>query len=168
MSLNESFLLLGSNMGDRGLYLQEAKKQIAEKAGNIVVSSAKYETAAWGYETQPSFLNQVLVLHTPLSPETLMNTLLSIENGMGRIREKKMGPRIIDIDILFYNDLIIETDTLTIPHPLLHLRRFTLQPLAEINPLKTHPVLKQTVAQLLLDCPDALKAEKLDGLIHNS
>jgi len=165
--LNESFLLLGSNMGDRGLYLQEAKKQIEEKAGDIAASSAIYETAAWGYETQPSFLNQVLVLHTSLSPETLMNTLLSIESGMGRIREKKMGPRIIDIDILFYNDLIIETDSLTIPHPLLHLRRFTLQPLVEINPLKLHPVLKKTVEQLLLDCPDALKAEKLDGLIHN-
>lgn len=154
-------------MGDRSLYLQEAKLQIEEKAGKIHDTSAIYETAAWGIEAQPSFLNQVLVLYTTLSPHDLMSTLLSIEHALGRIREKKMGPRFIDIDILFYDDLIIKTDTLTIPHPLLHLRRFTLQPLAEINPQKIHPVLKQTAEQLLLNCPDTLKADKLDGLIHN-
>ena len=167
MSLHECFILLGSNMGDRGLFLQEARMQIAKKAGKILQISSIYETAAWGKESQPSFLNQVLVIETSLPPERLMQTLLAIENEMGRIREEKMGPRIIDIDILFYDDLVYKSNTLTIPHPLLHLRRFVLLPLSELNSSKNHPLLQQSVAQLLADCKDPLKAEKTKSFIHN-
>jgi 2-amino-4-hydroxy-6-hydroxymethyldihydropteridine diphosphokinase len=167
MSLHESFLLLGSNMGDRNLFLQEARMLIEKKAGAIRQTSGIYETAPWGIETQASFLNQVLVIETSLHPELLMQTLLSIENEMGRVREEKMGPRTIDIDILFYDDLIHNSNDLIIPHPLLHLRRFVLQPLSEINPSKKHPLLQQSIAQLLADCKDPLKAEKTKSFIHN-
>lgn len=161
MALHECYLLLGSNMGDRESYLNQARELIEQETGLIVKTSGIYETAPWGIETQPSFLNQVLIVETPLPPESLMQTLLSIENSMGRIREKKMGPRTIDIDILFYDDLFYESESLVIPHPLLHLRRFVLLPLSEINPSKKHPQLTQTVEQLLFNCKDPLTAEKI-------
>jgi len=167
MSLHESFILLGSNMGDRSLLLKEARMQIAKKAGTILQTSGIYETAAWGKESQPSFLNQVLLIETPLHPEQLMQTLLSIEIEMGRVREEKMGPRTIDLDILFYDELVHNSDTLIVPHPLLQFRRFVLLPLSEINPSKIHPLLMQTVEQLLANCNDPLKVEKTEGFIHN-
>jgi len=167
MSLHESFLLLGSNLGNRESFLQEARVQIEKKAGKILKASDLYETAAWGIETQPSFMNQVLVIETPLSPETLMATLLVIEAEMGRIRGEKMGPRTIDIDILFYDELVYDSVNLTIPHPLIHLRRFVLLPLSEINPLKNHPGLKKNIAELLTECKDPLNAEKLNSLTNN-
>jgi 2-amino-4-hydroxy-6-hydroxymethyldihydropteridine diphosphokinase len=167
MSLHECFILLGSNMGDRSLLLEEARMQIAKKAGKILQTSGIYETAAWGKESQPSFLNQVLVVETSLNPELLMETLLKIENEMGRVREEKMGPRTIDIDILFYDDLVYNSDNLIIPHPLLQLRRFVLLPLSEIKPSKMHPLLMQSVEQLLVNCKDPLKVEKTEGFIHN-
>jgi 2-amino-4-hydroxy-6-hydroxymethyldihydropteridine diphosphokinase len=168
MSLHECFLLLGSNLGDRLLHLQTAREQIKEKIGLICKSSGIYETAAWGIEEQPAFLNQVLVVETSLSPELLMQTLLAIEESMGRVREKKMGTRIIDIDILFYENLIYQSETLTIPHPLLHLRRFVLIPLSEINPSKNHPQFGKNISELLNVCKDPLKVEKIKSVIHNS
>ena len=96
-----------------------------------------------------------------------MQKLLTIETEMGRIRGEKMGPRTIDIDILFYNELVYDSVNLTIPHPRLHLRRFVLLPLSEINPLKHHPGLKKTITELLSECKDPLKAEKLNSVIHN-
>jgi 2-amino-4-hydroxy-6-hydroxymethyldihydropteridine diphosphokinase len=167
MPLHECFILLGSNMGDRSLLLEEARMQIAKKAGKILQSSGIYETAAWGKESQPSFLNQVLVIGTSLHPEPLMQTLLSIEVEMGRIREEKMGPRTIDIDILFYDELVHNSETLIVPHPLLQLRRFVLLPLSEINPSKMHPLLKQTIEHLLANCNDPLTVEKTESFIHN-
>ena len=161
MAAHESYLLLGSNMGDRESYLQRARLLIEEKTGTILKTSGIYETAPWGIEIQPSFLNQVLVLETALSPESLMQSLLAIENSMGRIREKKMGPRTIDIDILFYDDLVYQSASLVVPHPHLHLRRFVLLPLSEINASKQHPQLAQTIEQLLNNCKDPLKAERI-------
>jgi len=168
MSLHECFLLLGSNLGDRNFYLLEAKKYLSEEAGIIQQTSGIYETAPWGFETQPSFLNQVLVLKTGLSPEILMQTLLAIENKMGRIRDEKMGPRTIDIDILLYDEIVYDSPTLSIPHPRLHMRRFVLLPLSEINASKNHPRLKQSVGQLLSACQDPLSVQKIDSVIHNS
>src|SRR5690606_6131161 len=128
----------------------------ATQVGPIVQSSSLYETAAWGKTDQPAFLNQVLEVKTVLSPEQVLQGINQIEQELGRIRHEHWGARVIDIDILFYDQLILQTQRLTIPHPQLHLRRFTLLPLSEIAPQLMHPVLNQPVTQLLQDCPDKL------------
>ncbi|MBX0332613.1 2-amino-4-hydroxy-6-hydroxymethyldihydropteridine diphosphokinase [Pontibacter sp. HSC-14F20] len=150
------YLLLGGNLGDRPLYLSQAREQIAAQIGLIVQSSALYETAAWGKTDQPAFLNQVLEVQTTLSPEQVLQGINQIEQELGRIRQEHWGARVIDIDILFYDQLILQTQRLTIPHPQLHLRRFTLLPLNEIAPHLLHPVLNLQITQLLRDCPDKL------------
>jgi 2-amino-4-hydroxy-6-hydroxymethyldihydropteridine diphosphokinase len=152
------YLLLGGNLGDRTLYLQQARESIATQVGNITQTSSVYETAAWGKTDQPSFLNQVVEVETILSPEDVLQTINQIEHDLGRIRVEHWGSRVIDIDILFYDELVQQTQRLTIPHPQLHLRRFTLLPLHEIAPGMIHPVFKKSVAQLLATCPDVLEA----------
>ena len=151
------YLLLGGNLGKRTLYLQQARESIATQVGTIEKESALYETAAWGKTDQPSFLNQVLQVETILSPEQVLQTINQIEQDLGRERLEHWGARVIDIDILFYDDLVQQTQRLTIPHPQLHLRRFTLLPLHEIAADLVHPVLHQTIAQLLEICPDTLE-----------
>ncbi|MDO6389114.1 2-amino-4-hydroxy-6-hydroxymethyldihydropteridine diphosphokinase [Pontibacter sp. BT731] len=150
------YLLLGGNLGDRPLYLFQARERIAAQIGPIAQSSSLYETAAWGKTDQPAFLNQVLEVETDLSPEQVLQGINQIEQELGRIRHEHWGARVIDIDILFYDLLVMQTQRLTIPHPQLHLRRFTLLPLSEIAPQLLHPVLNQPVTQLLHDCPDEL------------
>ncbi|MCP2044652.1 2-amino-4-hydroxy-6-hydroxymethyldihydropteridine diphosphokinase [Pontibacter sp. HSC-36F09] len=150
------YLLLGGNLGDRPLYLSQAREQIAAQVGPIVQSSSLYETAAWGKTDQPAFLNQVLEVKTLLSPEQVLQGINQIEQELGRIRHEHWGARVIDIDMLFYDQLVMQSQRLTIPHPQLHLRRFTLLPLSEIAPQLMHPVLNQPVTQLLQDCPDKL------------
>src|ERR1044071_8642758 len=145
------FLLLGSNLGDRLANLDEAKRQL----GNIVATSSVYETAAWGNTNQGSFLNQVVQINAKLYPEDLLKKIQDIEIGMGRRRVEKWGPRIIDIDILFYKDLVINTPDLVIPHPEIQNRRFTLIPLLELTNM-VHPVLKKTISELLDECNDLL------------
>lgn len=154
------YLLLGGNLGDRTLYLQQARESIAAQVGRISQSSSLYETAAWGKTDQPSFLNQVLEVETILSPEDVLQTINQIEHDLGRIRVEHWGARVIDIDILFYDDLVQQTQRLTIPHPQLHLRRFTLLPLHDISPELIHPVLKQSINELLEACPDELEVKK--------
>ena len=151
---------MGGNLGDRTLYLQQARKTIANQVGTIVRASALHETAAWGKTDQPSFLNQVLEVETILRPEDVLQTINTIEHELGRIRVEHWGARVIDIDILFYDDLVQQTQRLTIPHPQLHLRRFTLLPLYEIAPDLVHPMLNQTIAELLGNCPDELEVRK--------
>lgn len=158
--MNRAYLLTGGNMGNRTANLQEAIDLIAQSAGKVVARSSVYETKAWGKTEQPDFLNQVLVIDTPLSAEDLMARLMEIELEMGRMRQEKYGPRKIDIDILFYNDEIIKTPHLTIPHPRLHLRNFTLEPLYELAPHLMHPVLGKTIAQLFTESPDTLNVKK--------
>src|SRR3954470_13745565 len=160
--MNTAYLLAGSNMGNRTAYLQLATKIIEEQCGSIITRSHIYETAAWGVLDQPSFYNQAVVLQTSLQPEILMQALLNIEAAIGRQRVQKMGPRIIDLDVLLIDDLILNTPLLTVPHPHLSERRFALTPLAEIAPALIHPVANKTIAELLKECSDMLGVVKLD------
>jgi 2-amino-4-hydroxy-6-hydroxymethyldihydropteridine diphosphokinase len=147
-------LLLGSNVGERPGYLERAIKLITEKAGRLVANSSLFETAPWGNTAQRSFLNQAILIQTILPPMELLQTLLDIEIELGRKRIEKWGPRIIDIDILYYDQLEVNQDHLKIPHPFLQERRFSLVPLHEISPDWVHPRLQKTVSQMLEDCQD--------------
>jgi len=161
--MNNVYLLLGSNLGNRQENLEKALQQISRQAGPIVTASSVYETAPWGNENQGSFYNQVIEVHTTLAPHALLVNLLVIESLLGRIRGKeKYGPRLIDIDVLFYNDLVINTPELTLPHPYLHTRRFVLVPLNEIKPDLVHPVFQKTLSQLLAECPDTLNVQRVN------
>lgn len=160
--MNIAYLLIGGNIGNRMANLQAATSAITQQCGAVKGFSSIFETAAWGLETQPSFLNQALEIHTLLSPQDLLSCLLQIEKSLGRERGEKYGPRLIDIDILLYNDAVIEEEGLTVPHPQMHVRRFVLQPLAEIAGTKLHPVLQQTISQLLQQCPDSLSVHKFN------
>jgi 2-amino-4-hydroxy-6-hydroxymethyldihydropteridine diphosphokinase len=159
-SMNKAYLLTGGNMDNRAANLAEAEKRICMQVGNILTASSIYETLAWGMTDQPAFLNQVLCVETPLTSTALLETVLGIEQQMGRLRVQKYGPRIIDIDILLFNEEVINLPNLSIPHPFLHQRRFTLHPLAEIAPSFIHPVLLQTIATLLSNCIDTLDVKK--------
>lgn len=158
--MSTAYLLIGGNLGNRSAYLQQATQLIQQSCGNIVHSSAIYETAAWGVTDQPSFYNQALALETSLEPAALMQQLLRIEAQMGRKRTLKMGPRIIDLDILLIDGLILSTGLLTLPHPALPFRRFALLPLCEIAPAIIHPVLQQSIRQLLDECGDESDVQK--------
>jgi 2-amino-4-hydroxy-6-hydroxymethyldihydropteridine diphosphokinase len=158
--LNKAYLLLGGNMGNRIDNLDKAIHHIALATGTITRSSACYETAAWGNTSQPNFLNQVVVIQTALNAPALLKALLLIEKKMGRTRTVKNAPRNIDIDILFFNKETHQLKDLTIPHPQIQNRRFVLTPLNEITPGLIHPVLKKTMHQLLINCPDKLDVKK--------
>ena len=154
--MNDVYLLTGGNIGDRLAYLQKAYELIETRAGTVTKKSRVYETAAWGVTDQQAFLNQVLCIETGLEPEKLLETLLAIEIQLGRRRIEKMGPRVIDIDILFYGDRILSLPQLTVPHPRIAERRFVLTPLDEIAPDYVHPVFKKRVKELLEECKDDL------------
>jgi 2-amino-4-hydroxy-6-hydroxymethyldihydropteridine diphosphokinase len=158
--MSTAYLLIGGNLGNRKENLSQAIELISKQCGILTRSSSLYETAAWGMTEQPSFLNQALEISTSLNARQLMRKILKIEKMMGRVRKDKFGPRIIDIDILFYDNEIHDQLFLRIPHPELQNRRFVLVPLAEINPDMQHPVLKKTIAELLEECPDNLEVKK--------
>ncbi len=159
--MNEVFLLIGGNEGDRFRNLEAAREHINLDCGAIVSESSIYETAAWGNTHQASFLNQALVIDTDHDAETLMQTILQIEETLGRRRNVKYGPRIIDIDILFFGNAVIDLPNLKIPHTEIQNRRFALAPLFEIAPKWIHPVLNKTVEELLASCTDPLDVKKL-------
>ena len=159
--MNTTYLLLGSNMGNSLQQLIKAKKDITQQIGKIIRQSGIYSTAAWGNTNQPDFLNQVIIAETTLTAEQTMQTILYIEKIMGRIRTKKNAPRIIDIDILFFNKEIIATKNLTVPHPQIQNRNFVLVPLNQLSPNFKHPVLNKTIHQLLRICPDQLTVNKI-------
>lgn len=150
------FLLLGSNEGDRAKHLEQACSAILDRVGSIVSSSKIYRTAAWGKTDQNDFFNQVVEINTVLLPQELLEQVLLIEKLHGRVRGEKWGARIIDIDILLYHDLIIDDENLTVPHPGIAERKFTLVPLNEIAPNLPHPRLRKNISQLLLECSDPL------------
>ena len=154
-SMNNVYLMIGGNIGDRLVNLENARKSIEQRCGNIQKQSSIYETEAWGFKDQPAFYNQALCIETALSPQDLMATLLAIEQAMGRERLMPLGPRTIDLDIIYYNQTIIETPTLMIPHPRLSERNFVLAPLAEIAPDFVHPIHKKTNLVLYNDSTDA-------------
>lgn len=151
------YISLGSNLGDREKNLRDANALLAQLPQTGFVKESKiYTTAAWGKTDQPDFLNQVVAINTSLAPQQLMESLLQLEEKMGRVRNDHWGPRIIDMDILFYGDEVINTLTLHIPHPEMQHRNFVLVPLNEIAPELIHPVLKKSIAQLLTECSDKL------------
>jgi 2-amino-4-hydroxy-6-hydroxymethyldihydropteridine diphosphokinase len=161
MPVHKAYILLGSNQGNRKQFFRKAVKQVQEHCGRIVQESSIYETAAWGNTKQAAFLNQVILIHTTLSPDELMKTLLHIETGLGRIRTEKYGPRTIDLDILFFDGLIYHSPVVTLPHPAIQDRRFVLIPLAELSPRKIHPVYQKTITRLLGECADTLEVKKV-------
>jgi 2-amino-4-hydroxy-6-hydroxymethyldihydropteridine diphosphokinase len=160
-SMNQAYLLTGGNEGDREINLSEAIKLIQMDTGEILRQSSLYETVAWGMKRQQDFLNQALLVETKLDAPAFLEILLRIEKKMGRVRLEKYGPRIIDIDIIFFNSDIIKADGLTIPHPHMHERRFVLEPMNEIAPAYLHPVFHKTVQTLLAECPDHSGVKKL-------
>ncbi len=159
--MHKAYILLGTNLGDRLSYLQQAKTCIAQQVGEVLAASSIYETAAWGLTDQPSFYNQVLVVKTTVEPDNLLQQLLNIETQLGRIRTIKFGPRTIDIDILLIDDLVNQSAILQLPHPALPQRKFALKPLAEVAPNLLHPVEKKTISQLLQACTDTLDVQKI-------
>lgn len=149
-------LSLGSNLGNRERQLQQACELLEKSCIRIQQRSPIYETQPFGITDQPDFLNQVLVVKTKLPPHFLLDKLLGIEKKMGRVRREKNGPRIIDIDLLFYKNILIDDDSFVVPHPRIPDRRCVLQPLTDLMPDAIHPLLNKSIRQLLDECPDQL------------
>ncbi|RYD55695.1 MAG: 2-amino-4-hydroxy-6-hydroxymethyldihydropteridine diphosphokinase [Sphingobacteriales bacterium] len=160
--MNRVYLSLGSNEGDRIGWLRQSLQMLAEKCGAIVAISHIYQTAAWGLPDQPDFLNMAVAVDTELSAADVLSKIRLIEEALKRQRTIKWGQRTLDIDILFFNDEVIDTAELQVPHPHLHKRMFVLVPLADFAPDYLHPVLKKTVLQLLAECPDPLPVTMID------
>lgn len=156
------YIALGSNMGDRKWHLQQACEALANFLGKLVKQSAVYQTAAWGNTDQQDFYNQVLCFESDLEAQKIMDECLMIEERLGRTRHTHWGPRTIDIDILLYGDLILDTPRLQIPHPELCNRRFVLAPLAEIASHVWHPEAEKSMASLLDACKDELPVKVLE------
>ena len=163
MSMNISYLLLGGNLGNSMQIFQQCVEQINIEVGEVLHQSSYYESDPWGFDHQNRFLNQVLKVSTNLEPIELLQKCNFIESQLGRIRKLNQGyqARIIDIDILFFNDLVLESKELEIPHPRLHLRKFTLLPFSEISTAYIHPKLNKTIDNLLSDCPDKSEVIKI-------
>lgn len=151
------FLGLGSNLGDRLALLKSAEELISKRCGNVVQKSSVYETDPWGDVPQPLYLNQVIQIHTHLTVNEVLKVCLDIEKFLGRTRNVRWDSRTLDVDLLFYDDCILnESETLIVPHPRMHLRNFVLQPMVEIAPDFVHPVLKKSMHELLNASADAL------------
>jgi len=160
--MNKTYISLGSNRGNRTANLIRAMNLLSEWVGNVTKVSSLYETPPWKMVDKTDFYNQVLLLETMLPSTELIDTVILVESMMGRQRaSSKYEPRIIDIDILFFNEEIINTEELTVPHPLIKERRFVLEPMIEIAPEFIHPVLKKTMVQLLGECEDKSELRKL-------
>ena len=158
--MNIVYLQLGSNIGDREPQLEFASSEIKEKVGDITTSSKVYESSPWRADGQSNYLNQVIKIKTEIDAESVLSAVLDIENDLGRKRIEKWGKRLIDIDIIFYNNKIIETDELCIPHKHMHERKFVLTPLNEIASDYLHPKYNKTVADLLVECNDVESVEE--------
>ena len=158
---NRVYLLLGSNLGDRECVIKQAIDLIQKKIGTVHSKSSVYETEPWGKTDQPGFLNLALEVVTSLSALEVLEEALAIEKQLGRVRLERWGSRIIDIDIIFFNQEIIHIkERLTVPHPEMQNRKFVLEPLCEIAPDFRHPVLNQTIRQLYITLEDKAIVKK--------
>ena len=161
--MNIVFFSIGTNLGDRDAHLKEALCKIEKNIGHIVKYSSVYETEPWGFVSENKFLNMVIKVETRLDATGVMDEILKIESTLGRVRTGvKYFSRLIDVDILFYNDLILNDKDLIIPHPHMHERKFVLVPMCEIEPGMIHPVLKKPMASLLEKCIDEGYVMKYD------
>jgi 2-amino-4-hydroxy-6-hydroxymethyldihydropteridine diphosphokinase len=166
--MNDLYLLLGSNLGNRSLNIRNAIVLLSNEIGAIGLTSGIYETDPWGNSNQGKFLNQVIKLSSNQTPLILLEKILSIEQRLGRQRNgERYTARTIDIDILFYGELILSSDKLEIPHPRLQKRKFVLIPLNEIAPDLIHPVIGKSISQILKCCPDKLEVRSFNSLIES-
>jgi len=154
-------LHLGSNIGDRKVNIARAIQMIEESIGPVIASSAFYETEAWGKKDQDDFINVALEVEHYTTPNQLLKTVNEIEDRLGRVRKVKWEERLIDIDIIFIEDMIIDTHKLTIPHKWMEQRNFVLYPMVDIAENFIHPVLNKTLKNLLLECEDSSKITRL-------
>lgn len=164
--MGKVYLLLGGNLGDRKMLIAHAEDELRKQIGDIVLKSALYETKAWGREQQPNFLNKALVINTKLNAFEILKIIQNIEIKLGRKRLEHWGTRTMDIDILFFEQEIIDTEDLKIPHPLINMRKFVLSPLLEIIPDFIHPGSKKTIKELYLICEDKLEVTKIKNDIN--
>lgn len=165
-SMQKLFLLLGSNLGDRYHFINEAVKKIEVLIGDIVDSSSLYETEPWGFKSKNWFLNRVVVVQTNLDPESILKVTQNIELSLNRSRiPGLMTSRTIDIDLLFYGEQVVHSADLTIPHPAIQDRLFTLVPLMEVAPDFVHPVLQKPLKQLVKECQDQMKVLELNSAV---
>ncbi len=156
------YILLGGNLGDKQRVFSDARAKLSQQVGTITNQSVLYETEPWGFESDDIFWNQVLEISTSFSPEEVLRQTQQIERELGRIRKaNQYDSRIIDIDILFYGNLIIKTENLIVPHPRIQERKFALVPLCEIAPELIHPVFQISIRQLLDECTDPLKVSPI-------
>lgn len=165
--MHDLILHMGSNIGQRNRNLSAARELLQQQLGQELEVSSVYETSAWGLKNQRDFLNQAIHLRTTHTALDALNIALSIETKLGRQRKRKWGERIIDIDLIFYDQLVLHLPALRIPHPLMQDRRFVLAPLAEIIPEWQHPVLQDTVSHLLADCSDRGWVRRVSGAFKN-
>ncbi len=155
------YLSTGSNQGESISNLIKAIQLIEKEIGRVSRSSSMYKTAAWGKTDQPDFVNQCLLVHSIFSPLLILKKLNYIEKQIGRVRFEKWGPRVIDIDILFFDQVVFQTNTLQIPHPEIQNRMFVLKPLNEIAPNYKHPILNKTIKKLESTTKDSLGVLRL-------
>lgn len=168
MNLHQLYISLGSNMGDKFLHLQKGVDAVFEEIGTIEKISPVYETASWGFEAD-SFLNAVILVQTNFKVEMVLTKILAIEKKLGRSRKQttEYESRIIDIDILYFDEIDFKSDSLQVPHPKIRERRFVLQPLNDIAPEVIHPVLKRSASQLLKECTDETEINKIQRWLKN-
>ncbi|MCV9385705.1 2-amino-4-hydroxy-6-hydroxymethyldihydropteridine diphosphokinase [Reichenbachiella ulvae] len=159
--MSTCYLLLGTNLGEKETNLRRAFESISTEIGPVITSSSIYFTSAWGKQDQDDFLNQVLKVETELPVIEVLRLCLTIEKEHGRVRYERWGTRLIDIDVLYFDDQVVNQSNLIIPHPEIQNRRFTLVPLVEIAADLVHPILQKTQSELLEICPDQLEVKAL-------
>ena len=163
MGVHQLFLSMGGNLGNKSKIFDSTKRHIEAQIGQLAKISSIYESDSWGFHSRSLFWNQVVLVETRLSPENILTEIRIIEDHFGRRREPgKYRSRKMDLDILFYDDLIFNSEELTIPHPFIAQRNFVLEPLYEIAPEYFHPVLKEKISQIRLNCKDSLKVRKIE------